>query len=228
MTGRPVEAKVLLADDDIALSTTLSDYLSNDGFAVTTVHDGASATRLALSGEYQLAVLDVMMPELHGIEALQRIRETSSLPIIILTARGGDADRILGLEVGADDYLAKPCMPRELAARIRAIMRRVQRPEHRPAVRVGGLAMWTERRHVELHGQPLALTSSQFNVLEVLLHHAGRIVSKRDICEQALGRPYARFDRSIDVHMSCLRAKLGPYRRLIHTVRKRGYQLEKE
>jgi two-component system, OmpR family, response regulator len=226
--GRPAEAKVLLADDDVALSTTLSDYLSRDGFSVTTVHDGASATKLALSGEYQLAVLDVMMPELHGIELLQRIRESSSLPIIILTSRGGDADRILGLEVGADDYVAKPCMPRELAARIRAIIRRVHRAEHHPAVSVSGLAMWAERRQVELHGQPLALTSSQFNVLEVLLRNAGRTVSKQDICEQALGRPYTRFDRSIDVHVSRLRAKLGAHGRLIHTVSKRGYQLEKD
>jgi DNA-binding response OmpR family regulator len=147
----------------------------------------------------------------------------------MLTARGDDVDRIVGLELGADDYVAKPCTPRELAARLRAILRRVQVPvSDTGPISVGGLSLWPERRKAQLAGRELQLTSIEFNILEVLMRNAGRLVSKSEISEQALGRPLARFDRSIDVHMSAIRQKLGEAAKLIRTVRGLGYHLAKE
>jgi two-component system OmpR family response regulator len=222
-------AQVLLADDDAELGAMLKEYLERDGFGVTLVHDGEAAARLAAAGKFQIAVLDVMMPRMDGMEALRRIRQTSRVPVIMLTARGDDIDRILGLELGADDYVPKPCTPRELAARLRAILRRVHpRPEAGGPVSVSGLTLWPEKRRVEWRGRPLELTSMQFNVLEVLIRNAGRIVSKKELSEQALGRPLARFDRSLDVHLSSIRQKLGEGAELIRTVRGTGYHLVKE
>ena len=220
---------VLLADDDIELSAMLGEYLEREGFAVTAVHDGESAARLAVSGEYQIVVLDVMMPRLDGVGALRRIRETSRVPVIMLTARGDDVDRIVGLELGADDYVPKPCTPRELTARLRAILRRVQ-PQAAAAgpIAVGGLTLWPEKRRVEWRSRAVELTSMEFNLLEVLMRNAGRLVTKKELSEQALGRPLARFDRSIDVHLSAIRQKLGEGAALIHTVRGQGYHLARE
>jgi two-component system, OmpR family, response regulator len=221
-----MSAQVLLADDDVELSAMLKEYLEREGFAVTAVHDGEAAARLAPA--YQIVVLDVMMPRLDGVEALRRIRQASHVPVIMLTARGDDVDRIVGLELGADDYVPKPCTPRELAARLRAILRRVQpRPDAGP-LSVSGIVMWPERRYVEWRGRVLDLTGTEFNVLEVLLRNAGRVVSKKELSEQALGRPMARFDRSVDVHLSSVRQKLGPGSALIHTVRGIGYHLAKD
>jgi two-component system, OmpR family, response regulator len=220
---------VLLADDDIELSAMLAEYLEREGFTVTAVHDGEAAARLALSGEFQIVVLDVMMPRIDGVEALRRIRQSSRVPVIMLTARGDDVDRIIGLELGADDYVPKPCTPRELTARLRAILRRMQ-----PQSETGGpltaseLVLWPEKRRVEWRGRPIELTSMEFNVLEVLMRNAGRVVSKKELSEQALGRPLARFDRSVDVHLSSIRQKLGDASALIHTVRGQGYHLARE
>jgi DNA-binding response OmpR family regulator len=147
----------------------------------------------------------------------------------MLTARGDDIDRILGLELGADDYVPKPCTPRELSARLRAILRRVHpQPEAAGPVAVSGLTLWPEKRRLEWRGKPIDLTSTQFNVLEVLMRNAGRVVSKKELSEQALGRPLARFDRSLDVHLSSIRQKLGEAADLIRTVRGAGYHLAKE
>jgi DNA-binding response OmpR family regulator len=221
--------QVLLADDDVELSSMLAEYLEREGFAVTAVHDGESAARLAVSGAYQIVVLDVMMPRVDGVEALRRIRQSSRVPIIMLTARGDDVDRIIGLELGADDYVAKPCTPRELTARLRAILRRVQ-PEVSGAgpLAVSGLVLWPEKRRVEWRERSIELTSTEFNILEVLMRNAGRVVSKKELSEQALGRPLARFDRSVDVHLSSIRQKLGQGAALIHTVRGMGYQLARD
>jgi DNA-binding response OmpR family regulator len=220
---------VLLADDDVELSGMLAEYLEREGFEVTAVHDGEAAAALAVSGRFQIAVLDVMMPRMDGMEALRRIRQASRIPVIMLTARGDDVDRIIGLELGADDYVPKPCTPRELAARLRAILRRVQpRAEAGAALSAGGLTLWPEKRRVEWRGRPLELTSTQFNVLEVLLRNAGRVVSKKELSEQALGRPLARFDRSVDVHVSSIRQKLGEGAGLIRTVRGAGYHLARD
>jgi DNA-binding response OmpR family regulator len=220
---------VLLADDDIELSGMLAEYLEREGFAVTAVHDGESAARLAGGGAYQIVVLDVMMPRIDGVEALRRIRQASRVPVIMLTARGDDVDRIIGLELGADDYVAKPCTPRELAARLRAILRRVQpHGDNAGPLTVSGLALWPEKRRVEWQGRPIELTSMEFNLLEVLMRNAGRVVSKKDLSEQALGRPLARFERSVDVHLSSIRQKLGDAAALIRTVRGQGYHLARE
>ena len=207
----------------------LAEYLEREGFKVTAVHDGESAARLAVSGEYQIVVLDVMMPRVDGVEVLRRIRQASRVPVIMLTARGDDVDRIIGLELGADDYVAKPCTPRELTARLRAILRRVQPQAGSPGpLTVSGLLLWPEKRRVEWRGRGIELTSTEFNLLEVLMRNAGRVVSKKDLSEQALGRPLARFERSVDVHLSSIRQKLGDASALIHTVRGQGYHLARE
>jgi two-component system OmpR family response regulator len=223
-----MSAQVLLADDDAELGAMLKEYLEREGFGVTLVHDGEAAARHALSGAHQIVVLDVMMPKLDGVEALRRIRQSSRVPVIMLTARGDDVDRILGLELGADDYVPKPCTPRELVARLRAILRRLQPAPASGPLEVGTLVLWPEKRRVESKGRELELTSIEFNILEVLMRNAGRLVSKSEISEQALGRPLARFDRSIDVHLSSIRQKLGDAARLIRTVRGLGYHLAKE
>jgi DNA-binding response OmpR family regulator len=218
----------LLADDDIELSGMLKQYLTRDGFAVRAVHDGEVAAREALASAYDIVILDVMMPRVDGIEALRRIRAVSSVPVIMLTARGDDIDRIVGLELGADDYVTKPCTPRELAARLRAILRRTQAVSSSGPLGAGDLRMYPERRQVEWRGKSLALTSAEFNVLEVLLRHAGRVVTKKEIYEQALGRQIGRFDRSADVHVSSIRQKLGDASAMIKTVRGIGYHLIKD
>ena len=227
-----MSAQVLLADDDVELAGMLKEYLEREGFGVATVHDGEAAARLALSGGYQIVVLDVMMPKLDGIEALRQIRQTSRVPVVMLTARGDDIDRIVGLELGADDYVPKPCTPRELVARLRAILRRASPGSISGAnggpLEIGALSLWPEKRRAQWRGRELALTSIEFNVLEVLMRNAGRVVSKHEISEQALGRPLARFDRSIDVHLSAIRQKLGEGARMIRTVRGLGYHLTRE
>lgn len=221
---------VLLVDDDVELAEMLGDYLAQDGFVVSTVHDGASGVEAALTGKYAIVVLDVMMPRLSGSEALRRIRAVSSVPVVMLTAKGDDMDRIVGLELGADDYVPKPCQPRELAARLRAILRRtgpvVERADA-PVV-VGDLVVRSELRRAEWAGRVVDLTSTEFNLVEALARQAGKPVSKSDLSEVALGRPLVRFDRSIDVHLSSIRQKLGTLpdgRSCIQTVYRRGYQL---
>lgn len=220
---------VLLIDDDVELVTMFAEYLAQEGFAVTCVHNGQEGARAALSGDYAIAILDVMMPGTNGIDALRLIRAGSRIPVLMLTARGDDADRILGLELGADDYVAKPCTPRELTARIRAILRRTQAAQDNGAVlTVGKLTMYPEQRRVTWDGAPVELTSTEFNLLEVLARNAGRPVSKNELSEQGLGRPLARFDRNIDVHLSSLRHKLGPLadgRSCLQTIYRQGYQL---
>lgn len=220
---------VLLIDDDVELVTMFAEYLAQEGFAVTCVHNGQEGARAALSGEYAIAILDVMMPGTNGIDALRLIRAGSRIPVLMLTARGDDADRILGLELGADDYVAKPCTPRELTARVRAILRRTQAaPDNGAVLTVGKLAMYPEQRRVTWDGAAVELTSTEFNLLEVLARNAGRPVSKNELSEQGLGRPLARFDRNIDVHLSSLRHKLGPLadgRSCLQTIYRQGYQL---
>ena len=227
-------ARIRLVDDDVELAGMLRDYLVRAGFEVLAVPDGESGVAEALSGKFALVVLDVMMPGIGGIEALRRIRAASTVPVLMLTARGDDLDRIVGLELGADDYVPKPCLPRELAARLRAILRRSQ-PAGEPAAQaplvVGPLKLMPAQRRVDWEGAPIELTSTEFNLLEVLARNAGRPVSKADLSAQALGRPLARFDRSIDVHLSSIRHKLGRLpggRSCIQTVYRQGYQLIRE
>lgn len=227
--------QVLLIDDDVELLDMLAEYLKQEGFGVKAVHDGESGTAEALSGNFAIVVLDVMMPRLNGLETLKRIRAKSQLPILMLTARGDDTDRIVGLELGADDYVPKPCTPRELTARIRAILRRTKQDEEpterNATLSVNALTLWPEQRRAAWDGKPLELTSTEFNLLEVLVRNAGRPVSKNELSEQGLGRPLTRFDRNIDVHLSSLRHKLGTLsdgRSCIQTVYRLGYQFIRE
>ena len=228
-------SKVLLVDDDVELSSMLREYIEQEGFEADVAHDGEAGVAGALTGDYAIVVLDVMMPRLGGIEALRRIRAHSQVPVIMLTAKGDDVDRIVGLELGADDYVPKPCTPRELVARLRAILRRTQDATAAdnaagPLV-AGALQMWPQMRRAQWRGEPLDLTSTEFNLLELLARSAGRVVTKAELSEQGLGRPLARFDRSIDVHLSSIRHKLGPRpdgRSWIETVRGLGYQLIRE
>jgi two-component system, OmpR family, response regulator len=228
-------SKILLVDDDIELVALLQEYLEREGVEVAVAYDGEQGVNAALSGDYELVVLDVMMPHMNGIEALKQIRRKSQLPVLMLTARGDDTDCIIGLELGADDYVAKPCTPRKLLARIRAILRRarMEHAENAPPLplEVGALTLWPEQRRVEWGGAPIGLSSTEFNVLEVLARNAGKPTSKAMLSEQALGRTLARFDRSIDVHISSIRHKLGELadgRSCIQTVHRLGYQLIKE
>ena len=231
-----MNARVLLVDDDVELLDLLRDYLSREQFTVTCVHDGESGVLEALSGHHDIVVLDVTMPVLGGVAALARIRAASQLPVLMLTARGDDTDRIVGLELGADDYVPKPCTPRELTARLRAILKRLplaQSPRDAAAdssqpLSAGSLRLWPGRRRAEWQGVLLDLTSTEFSLLELLARHAGQAVSKTELSEQALGRPLTRFDRSIDVHISAIRQKLGPLadgRSPIETLIRKGYLL---
>lgn len=227
--------RILLIDDDLKLTALLREYLQEESFSVHIENDGVRGVAEALSGSYAMIVLDVMMPQLNGLEVLRRIREKSNLPILMLTARGDDVDRITGLELGADDYVAKPCTPRELVARIRAILRRTQQastPEAPGEALVSGrLTLWPAQRRAEWMNETLKLTSTEFSLLEVLLRHVGRPVSKGDLSERALGRSHSLHDRSIDVHLSSIRRKLGAHadgRPLIQAVHRQGYQLLRE
>ena len=234
MNTHTMKTKVLLVDDDVELTEMFQAYLEQEGFEVKAVHDGNAGIAEALQGHHDIAVLDVMMPGKSGIDVLIQIRAQGAMPVLMLTAKGDDADRIVGLELGADDYVPKPCTPRELTARIRAILRRSGTAETSPSLSqiiVGALSIWPEQRRTEWEGKPLELTSTEFNLLEVLARSAGQVVSKVELSEQALGRPLARFDRSIDVHISSIRRKLEPLpdgRTRILAVFNKGYQLIKE
>ena len=224
--------RILLVDDDLELCSMQGQYLSNEGFAVQMYHDGESGLEEALSGDYDLILLDVMMPKLNGIEVLRRLRIHSNVPVLMLTAKGDDIDRIIGLELGADDYVSKPCTPRELVARVRAILRRAD-PDKQDSgqlqpLKVGALTISAASRSAAWQDNLLDLTSTVFNLLEILCRRAGRTISKEDLSMHTLGRPLARYDRSIDVHVSNLRQKLGALkdgRSPIQTVRGIGYQL---
>ena len=185
---------------------------------------------MALSGNFDLVILDVMMPGMSGTEALRRIRRQSMVPVLMLTAMGDDEDRILGLELGADDYVPKPCTPRELVARIKAILRRMGQSHEvsQTILSNGDIRLWPARRQAEVNGRPLSLTGAEFSILAVLARHAGQPVSRETLSEEGLGRPVTRFDRSLDVHLSSIRQKLGPGRDgrpRIQTLRGRGYQM---
>lgn len=224
--------KLLLIDDDVELVGMLKEYLQQEGFDVTVGHDGLTAEQYVLAGQFDLLVLDVMMPIQDGIQTLKNIRANSSIPVIVLTAKGDNNDKIIGLELGADDYVPKPCTPRELVARVRAILRRIQANDSRTyEIVVGDLTVWSSQRRAQWQDHVLELTSTEFNLLETLARHAGAVVSKEELSLQALGRPLAKFDRSIDVHLSSIRQKIAQYSdnpNIIQTVYRMGYQLVKE
>ncbi len=203
--------RILLADDDEELAQLLRDFLEREGFEVALAHTADEALAAARAEPFDALVLDVMMPGRSGLDALRELRRESALPVLMLTALGEDIDRILGLELGADDYLPKPCNPRELAARLRAVLRRARGEGHEALtdLRNGPIALRAASRSVSVDGRPVALTATEFDLLVLLLREAGRVVSKERISQTVLGRPLGPFDRSIDVHVSNLRRKLG-------------------
>jgi two-component system, OmpR family, response regulator CpxR len=209
--------RVLVVDDDVELCELLAQFLKAEGFDLEAVANGEQGVGRALSGDHALVVLDVMLPGMQGFEVLRQIRAQSHIPVLMLTARGDDLDRILGLELGGDDYLPKPFNPRELAARIRAILRRAksQPPELAPhlpePILLGDLELDNAARVVRRDGEYLNLTTVEFQLLEVLLRAAGQVVTREVLVREVLGREFSPFDRSIDVHVSNLRKKLGPH-----------------
>ncbi len=226
--------RILVIDDDIELCELLTDYLNSEGFEVDTVNHGEQGALRALAEAYALVVLDVMLPGMNGFDVLRKIRTVSRLPVIMLTARGDDIDRIVGLELGADDYLPKPFNPRELVARIRAIQRRTENAAPGSAggtqqprdVNVGDIMLSSVNRSVKRNGEPIELTSVEFTLLELLLRQAGEVISREDLVEKSLGRKLSPYDRSIDVHISSLRKKLGHFYEKgerIKTIRGIGY-----
>ena len=221
-------SEVLLIDDDVELSELVSEYLAGEGFTVDVVHNGDGGLRRALEGGHDLVILDVMLPGLTGFEVLRKLRETSAVPVLMLTARGEDVDRIVGLEMGADDYLAKPFNPRELAARMRAILRRASsEPEMSDRIGVDDVTVDLGTRCVKVGAEEVSLTGVEFSLLEALVRSAGSVVSRDDLSRAALFRRASSFDRSLDVHISNLRRKLGPTAsggERIKTVRGVGYQ----
>jgi two-component system response regulator CpxR len=223
--------KILIIDDDEELCELVSEYLTVEGFAITCVNDGESGLRSALTGEYDMAILDVMLPKMNGFDVLRNLRLESKLPVIMLTARGDDMERIVGLEIGADDYLPKPFNPRELAARLRAILRRsAPDPDvsdgSSDKIEIDGVQLSPASRTVFRDGEELYLTSVEFALLHELLREAGKIVKKEDLSEQVLERKLSPYDRSLDMHISNLRKKLGPRADgsdRIKTIRSVGY-----
>jgi two-component system response regulator CpxR len=207
--------RILVIDDDVELCALVGEYLEPEGFQIESVYDGNRGLERALSGDHRLVVLDVMLPGMNGFDVLRKIRNTSRIPVLLLTARGEDVDRIVGLEIGADDYLPKPFNPRELVARIRAVLRRSQAGEKTAGaaipdiLHVGDIELDPATRTVRHHGQPVELTSVEFNLLHVLLREAGRVVTRERLVDEVLSRKFSPFDRSIDMHVSKVRKKLG-------------------
>jgi len=202
---------ILIVDDDRELCDLVGELLRGEGFEVDAHHSGAGAVDLAASGAYELVILDVMLPEQNGFEILRALRRRSAVPVILLTARGEDVDRIVGLEIGADDYLPKPFNSRELTARIRAVLRRMQPREQDtlPSVTVGDITIDPATRTVLRNNTLVDLTTVEFDLLHTLLSAAGRVVTREDISQRVLGRGFDPFDRSIDVHIGKVRRKLA-------------------
>jgi len=223
-------SKILIIDDDEELCELVSEYLSVEGFTTEAVHDGETGLQKALSDDYELAILDVMLPRKNGFDVLRELRKSSKLPVLMLTAKGDDMERIVGLEIGADDYLPKPFNPRELVARLRAVLRRVNDvDEKKPAAEaftVDDIEVSLTGRTAKLDGTELNLTAVEFDLLVALLEQAGRIVKKEDLSQRVLDRRLSPFDRSLDMHVSNLRKKLGlreDESERIKTIRSVGY-----
>jgi len=231
------DTHILIIDDDEKLCALIADYLEPMGYAVDMVHNGMDGLQKIRDGAYKAVILDVMMPQIDGLEVLRRLREESDIPVLMLTARGDETDRIVGLEMGADDYLPKTFSPRELLARLRAVTRRydmVQRKaEVEPDERVlqfGPLEINQDSRSVCLQDTPLTLTPLEYDLLATLAGSAGRVLSRDQLLDAVAGRNYEVFDRSVDVHISSLRRKLGEDPKnpsFIQTVRKVGYLFKK-
>lgn len=217
-----------MIDDDAELGAMLSEYLAAEGYITSVVLNGEAGVDAALSGRYAAVILDIMLPRIGGIEVLRRIRQASRVPVIMLTAKGDNVDRVLGLEMGADDYMPKPCYPRELLARLRAVLRRTGAADNDRPLKNAGLTLSAAQRRASWQQEVLDLTVSEFNFLEILMQAGDRVVSKEELSELGLGRPRAQYDRSVDVHISNLRQKLFSVAQeaaQVETVRGVGYRL---
>lgn len=222
--------KILLVDDDQELCELLARYLEKESVAVDMVHTGRDGLDQIDRNDYDAVVLDIMLPGMSGLDVLSELRKTSQLPVIMLTAKGDEMDRILGLEIGADDYLPKPCNPRELVARLRAVLRRsqsVQEPENpQEIINIDELVIDHTQHHVLKDGEMIELTVTEYNILNVLVKHRGKVVEKNQLAEEAMSRSLTLFDRSLDMHLSNLRKKVGPHLNgaaRIKTIRGVGY-----
>ncbi len=229
------DAHIILVDDDIELTELLGDYLTAEGLTISIANSGEEALSLFKEGaQFDLAVFDIMMPGISGLELLQQLRPSVQVPVIMLTGRGGDIDRILGLEMGADDYLSKPCNPRELLARIRSVLRRsrlTERPATDAVLSYAQITLDPSRRQVMCGDEVIELTSAEFNVLHQFMQHPGEILSKSKLTEIVLHRPLTPYDRAIDVHVSRVRQKVGAFlgdKEFIKTVRGEGYLLVRD
>lgn len=222
--------KLLMIDDDTDLCELLSEYLSAQGFSIQTAHDGQQGLELALQNDFALILLDVMLPTIDGFEVLKQLRQSKLTPVIMLTAKGEDFDRIFGLELGADDYIPKPFNHRELLARVKAITRRI---EHINSVSnntnkklsLNGITINFAAREASINNTPLTLTGTEYEILALLIKHAPDVISKEQISEDVLGRRLASFDRSIDMHVSNIRKKIAEHIEgdKIKTMRGAGY-----
>jgi two-component system response regulator CpxR len=219
--------EILIIDDDIELTDLLEQYLKIEDYQIMVAHDGESGSKMATSKHFDAVILDVMLPKMNGFEVLKHIREHSEVPVLMLTARGEDIDKIVGLEIGADDYLPKPCNPRELIARLRAVLRRSKNnAPTKPIIENHGITVDCSKRIAFLKDEQLDLTNAEFNILEILIKSPNQAFSKEELTQYALGRKYTAYDRSIDVHISNLRNKLGDNHEgepLIKTIRGFGY-----
>ncbi|MGD9034092.1 MAG: response regulator [Desulfobacteraceae bacterium] len=226
-----MEKKVLLVDDDEKLLKLVKEYLEGYGFRVVTLPDGSAVMKTIAAKSPDIVILDIMLPGKDGLAVLKEVRTAHSVPVIMLTAKGEDADRIVGLELGADDYLPKPFNPRELLARVRAVLRRPPRLEDAETqedklIRVGGMSLNTARQALLVEGKEVELSSTEYKLLETLMKHPNVVMTRDQLMTLARGRDFMAFDRSIDVHISKLRAKLKPfpkYRKSIKTVWGSGY-----
>jgi two-component system response regulator CpxR len=224
-------SRILLIDDDEELCELVSEYLTVEGFTVEAIHAGETGLQKAKAGGHDLIILDVMLPKKNGFDVLRALRLENQIPVLMLTARGDDMERIVGLEIGADDYLAKPFNPRELAARLRAILRRTQNlPEEQlppEKIRIDDVEVSLSARSARREGEDLNLTSVEFDLLAELLKNAGKVIKKEDLNQKVLGRRLSPFDRSLDMHISNLRKKLGSRENggdeRIKTIRSVGY-----
>jgi two-component system response regulator CpxR len=207
--------RLLIADDDVELCSLLRQYFDMEGMHLEAVHDGNAVVPALEKTAFDLLILDIMLPGQQGLDVLRQVRRTNTIPVLMLTARGEELDRIIGLELGADDYLPKPSSPRELVARVRSILRRSQITREDSAapstLRVADLELHPSTRQVVCGGQKVVLTGAEFSVLQELLRTPGQIIDKGDLFQRALGRRLAAFDRSLDMHISNLRKKLGPH-----------------
>jgi len=215
---------ILLIDDDAALCTLMAEFFAEHDFRIDAVHDGASGLACAIQGKHDLVLLDVMLPVVDGFQVLQRLRQRAAIPVIMLTARGAQQDRIAGLDAGADDYIAKPFAPHELLARVRAVLRRMGATRAAGQVMVGDIELNTRTREVRRANVPVTVTSFEFDILDILMRSAGHVVSRDELATVLYNREATPFERSIDVHISHLRRKLEiGNRTLIRTVRGVGY-----